>query len=194
MPIAEAIRSFRRARVFYFESRSTLAWPAKLALAFGMAAFTGLCAQLVIPLEPVPITGQVFGVLLAGALLGGGYGAMSQLIYVAAGSAGVPWFHRATSGFPGLTGGYLLGFAAAAYVVGTLTERHEGCRTLGGMVGAMSLGIAVILACGAAQFALVTGYDLRMTFAFAVAPFILIDLGKAVLAAAIARGMLPGPR
>ena len=194
MQLTEAITSYRRARVLYFEGRKNLAWPIKLAMAFGMAAFTGLCAQMVIPRYPVPITGQVFGVLLAGVLLGRSYGGISQLIYVAAGSAGVPWFHGANSGFPALTGGYLLGFVLAAWLVGALTERHAKLRTLPGMLCVMAPAIAIIHICGAAQLALVTGASARAAFEAGVAPFIVIDLLKAALAALLARAMLPGAR
>lgn len=194
MQLSDALTRVRRARGFYFTGRETLAWPLKLAMAFTMAAFTGLCAQLVIPLTPVPITGQVFGVLLAGLLLGGRFGAISQLLYIGVGCVGVPWFAGGRMGpgvLTGVTGGYLLGFVAAAYLVGALTQRFLRCRTLAGELLVMSAAILVIYTCGAAWVAAVTRSNLPTTLRLAVFPFVGVDLIKAVLAAAAARLILP---
>jgi len=99
-----------------------------VALVLGFACITALCAQISFWLGMVPITGQTFGVLLSGALLGSRRGALSQLSYLGIGATGIPyWF--ALGGPVGIarllgpTGGYLLGFVAAAFVVGLLAER-----------------------------------------------------------------------
>ncbi len=65
----------------------------KIILAFAMACFTGIAAQVRIPLPwtPVPISAQTFAVLLSGVLLGGWYGGLSQVFYIGAGVAGVPY-------------------------------------------------------------------------------------------------------
>jgi biotin transport system substrate-specific component len=79
-----------------------------------------------LPFTPVPITGQTFGVLLIGALLGSWLGAAAALAYWAEGVAGLPVFTNGNSGwayFTGATGGYIIGFVFAAYVVGWLSER-----------------------------------------------------------------------
>lgn len=91
------------------------------------AALTALCAQISIhvPPSPVPITGQTFGVVLAGASLGSVRGGASQLVYVLAGLA-LPIYAGGTHGWSilsGPTGGYLVGFVLAAYVLGRLSER-----------------------------------------------------------------------
>jgi len=98
------------------------------ALVAGFACLTALCAQISFWIGMVPVTGQTFGVLLAGALLGSRRGALSQLTYLAVGATGIPyWF--ALGGAPGVarllgpTAGYLIGFVAAAFVVGFLAER-----------------------------------------------------------------------
>src|SRR5437879_6122382 len=95
------------------------------ALIIGFSLFVALCAQVSIPLSfsPVPVTLQTLAVLLTGAALGSKRGALAMLAYLAEGSAHLPFFAGGASGFPLLTGGYLVGFVIAAYVVGWLCER-----------------------------------------------------------------------
>ncbi len=89
--------------------------------------FIALSAQITIklPFTTVPITGQTLGVLLTGAALGGRLGAVTLLLYVVVGSLGFPVYADGKSGaFWGLTsGGYLIGFVVAAWLVGMLAER-----------------------------------------------------------------------
>lgn len=76
--------------------------------------------------EPVPITGQTFAVLLTGVLLGARLGTAAVLAYLAAGVAGAPVFadwSRYYTTFAGATGGYLIGFLPAAFIVGWFAER-----------------------------------------------------------------------
>lgn len=98
------------------------------ALILGFACLTALLAQVSFWVGPVPITGQTFAVLLAGAILGSIRGALSQAAYLAIGATGIPfWF--ALGGPPGIarllgpTGGYLFGFVAAAFITGWLAEQ-----------------------------------------------------------------------
>jgi len=202
---AQALERYDRARTHAFRWRDGLSVQAKVGLALGMAALTGLMAQLRIPLPhtPVPVTGQVFAVLLSGALLGARYGALSQVLYVAIGAAGLPWFNglRAGSGvLLGVTGGYLLGFAPAALLIGLGADRLKAARRPVGMMLLMLLGVAVIYLCGAIQFyvvmrAAVPGLGLGATLSQAVVPFVGLDVAKALLAADIAAALLPkGPR
>src|SRR4030067_28708 len=107
-------------------SRTGLLWD--VVLVAGFACFTAAFAHISFWTGPVPVTGQTFAVLLAGALLGSHRGALSQLTYLAVGATGIPyWF--ALGGPPGIarlvgpTGGYLIGFVAVAFVVGWLAER-----------------------------------------------------------------------
>ncbi len=79
-----------------------------------------------LPFSPVPITGQTMAVLLVGALLGSRRGALAVLAYIAEGLAGLPVFAGGAAGLArlfGPTGGYLVGFVAAAFLVGWLAER-----------------------------------------------------------------------
>src|SRR5688572_14811783 len=91
-----------------------------------------LCAQVAIPLPftPVPVTGQTFAVLLIGAAFGSRLGAATVLAYIIEGAAGLPvWSPGATQGAARLmspTGGYIVGFLVAAFVVGLLVERGWG--------------------------------------------------------------------
>lgn len=119
-----------------------------LALVVGMSVLTGLAAQVAIPLpfSPVPVTGQTFAVLLAGALLGSRRGALSQVAYIAEGLVGMPVFaggHAGVTWALGPTGGYLVGFVAAALVVGWLAERGWDRRVLTAAL-AMAIGNVII--------------------------------------------------
>lgn len=148
------------------------------------AALTGLAAQLRLPLPgtPVPLTGQTFAVLVAGATLGPRRGLAAMLTYVAAGIAGVPWFAGGASGFPGPTGGYLVGFVAAAALVGALAARGAD-RTVDRAALAMLAGTLVIYAAGIAGLMLSLDVDAATAWRLGVAPFLAGDLLKLCLAA-----------
>jgi biotin transport system substrate-specific component len=122
-----------------------------------------VCAQISLPLQPVPITGQTLGVLLVGALLGSRRGVASLLVYLAEGLVGLPVFAGGTSAWspsvvPGVpviagpTAGYLLGFVLAAGLVGWLAERGWDRRVWSAAL-AMVVGNLVIYACGLAWLA-----------------------------------------
>jgi len=118
------------------------------ALMVGFALLTALAAQIRIPIPgtPIPITGQTFAVLLAGAALGSRIGAGSQVIYWAMGAIGLPVYANASGGWDaaiGATGGYLFGFIIAAAVVGYLAERGQD-RTIATAVPAFLAGNAII--------------------------------------------------
>ena len=109
-----------------------------------------LCAQIEIPLQPVPISGQTFGVLFIAALLGANRGAITIVSYLSMGALGLPVFAGGSAGlavFAGPTAGYLIGFVAAAYIVGFLSElgwdKHVFTATL-----SMVLGTLIIFAFG----------------------------------------------
>jgi biotin transport system substrate-specific component len=182
----------------------------ELTLITLFAALTAIGARVAIPLPftPVPVTLQVLFPLLAGLLLGSKRGALSQAEYVAAGLAGLPIFAKGGSGLVyllGPTGGYLLGFIAAAFVVGELAAKMraftKGFDTLRySTQGATSLaslgGVAVIYLCGALWFAAwlgVTGHlaptaCLTQAWKLGVLPFIAVDVAKALAVAAAAEG------
>jgi len=165
-------------------------------LSFFGACVTGLLAQIRLPLPgtPVPLTGQVLAVLICGAVLGSGYGAFSQVIYVALGVAGVPWFAGGACGFAilaGPTGGYLLGFVVAALFLGTLSERTAAAKTLHAQLKLMLMGVAVIWLFGLIHIVLALHVSLTTAFVWGVVPFIAADVIKAVLAALFTSAVLP---
>lgn len=109
------------------------------------------CAQIAIG-YPVPMTGQTFAVLMVAALLGARRGALCILTYLAEGLLGLPVFAQGKAGlaaFFGPTGGYLVGFVAAAYLVGTLAQRGWDRRSATAIL-MMLLGNVVLYACGLA--------------------------------------------
>lgn len=124
-----------------------------LLVVLGSAIVAGF-AQLTIQIDPVPITGQTFGVLLVGTALGSRRGGFALLAYIAEGLAGLPVFQNGNSawvpnrfGEPYITGstaGYLVGFVAAAFVVGWLAERYGADRAPWAAVLMLVVGNVVI--------------------------------------------------
>ena len=155
-----------------------------------IAALTAVAAQIMIPLpfSAVPITLQVFFPLLAGAVLGAGFGALSQVIYVLLGAIGLPVFAGGHSG-PGVligpTGGYLFGFIASAFVVGIIVGKGKG--TTARLAIAMISGIIAIYILGVVQLALVSRMSIPQAIIAGAVPFILPDLVKAAFAVVAAR-------
>ena len=115
------------------------------------AIITALSAQVAIPAKPVPFTLQTLVVLLSGAFLGSRNGAYSQLLYLSMGIIGLPVFAQipdAPLGFAriiGPTGGYLLAFPIAAFLVGFLIEKRKNYWSI---VASMFIGELVIVALG----------------------------------------------
>jgi biotin transport system substrate-specific component len=185
------------ARYAFFKWRYNLALVNKLGLALAMAFFTGLTAQIRIylPFSPVPITGQVFAVLLSGVICGGVFGSLSQLIYIGLGLAGIPWFAAASSSpgylFASPTGGYIIGFVIAPFIIGRYTDRSIGARTFFSQIKLMMLGVGVIYIPGATVLAMVMKFTFWQTLLKGVIPFILIDLVKAAIAASASSLILP---
>ncbi|USG99695.1 biotin transporter BioY [Thermococcus argininiproducens] len=151
------------------------------------AALTAVGAQIAIPLGTVPITLQVLFVLLSGFILGSRLGFLSQLIYLLMGSLGLPVFANLSGGFAyiyGPTGGYLIAFPLAAFLVGFLSERQE---TFLNYTLAMLLGILVIYLLGWFRLGIFMGGDFRKAFIVGVAPFVIIDLIKGGIATIVAK-------
>lgn len=136
----------------------------------GFALLTVALAQLRIslPFTPVPVTGQTFGVLLAGAILGARRGFLSQVAYLALGAAGLPVF--AGGSLVGPTAGYLWSFPAAALLLGWMVERGA-IRLTWSLVGALLVADACILTTGVLWLKLVTASSIREALLLGIVPF-----------------------
>ena len=157
-----------------------------LVVAFSL--LTALAAQVAVPLPftPVPITLQTFMVLLTGALLGRRLGALAMFAYLIEGAGGLPFFAFGHSGIAYLlfapTSGYLLSYPLAAFLTGWLAERGWDRKFLPA-AAAMALGSLVILAGG--WLGLLRFFSPATAFITGVAPFLVGDLIKLALAAAV---------
>ncbi|WP_339932721.1 biotin transporter BioY [uncultured Brevundimonas sp.] len=131
-------------------------WQTLIRRLFAVAGFAGLmalCAQVAVPMVPVPMTLQTFAVLLAGAVLGGGWGAVAVLIYLALAALGLPVLSDGAGGwqrFAGPTAGYLIAFPTAAFVAGSLARRP--------MFAAPAAGVALMIGAHLLILGLGTGW------------------------------------
>jgi biotin transport system substrate-specific component len=159
----------------------------------GFALLTWVGARLSVPLPgtPVPGTLQTLSVLLAGAFLGPWIGAASQAAYIFMGIAGLPVFALPGAGplyLLGPTGGYLVGFVAAAFTVGALLEKI-GRGPIVARAAAFVLGAAIIHAFGFAWLLVVLS-DTTRALGAGVLPFVLFDCAKIVVATGVHAGYL----
>jgi len=155
------------------------------------AALTGVGGLIAIPLPftPVPITLQIFFTFLAGAVLGKYLGALSQAIYLLLGVVGLPVFAKGSSGIGALlgpTGGYLMGFIPAAFLVGYLLERRDN-PPLGLIFLAMVLGLIAIYLPGVGWLMWVARMNLIKAFLLGVLPFLPGDAVKIVVGTLIVK-------
>jgi biotin transport system substrate-specific component len=157
-----------------------------VALVVAGALFIYLTAFIVVPHQPVPWTGQTFGVLFVGCALGFRRGLASVALYVLLGVVGLPFFAQGQGGLDvirGATGGYLIGSVVAGAIVGRLAELGWD-RHIGGAIGAMLIGSAVIYAIGLPWLKMVTGMSWPDAIAAGLTPFLLWDLATLLVAAA----------
>jgi biotin transport system substrate-specific component len=163
-----------------------------VALVVGFALLTALSAQIIIPLPftPVPITGQTFAVLLSGAVLGSTLGPASQILYFLLGAIGLPFYAGGERGWTtafGATGGYLIGFAVAAWIVGRLAELRQD-RSVITAIPAFLAGNVIIHLFGVPWLAYRLGVSWPEAVQLGTVPFIIGDLVKVVVAGLL----LPG--
>ncbi len=158
-----------------------------IALSLLFAGLTVVGANIVIPIQPVPITLQTLFVLLAGASIGLGWGSLSQAIYLGLGVAGVPVFASGAAGtavFGGPTAGYLLSFLVAPLVVGWLLRRSLSTAW---QVFAFVVGTAVIFLSGVTFLTLFITHDLGQALAVGLVPFLPGAIFKIIAAVSIHR-------
>ena len=156
-------------------------------VSFMALTVAGAYIRIPLPFTPVPITLQTFFVLLAGALLGKKLGSMSQAGYLLIGIFGVPVFTGGLYGFArlfGPTGGYLMGFVLAAYVIGKLLGKDNEA-SFAKIVAAMLVGLAILFTTGTIQLSIVMHIPLQKAVALGVLPFIPGDIIKLLAAATI---------
>jgi biotin transport system substrate-specific component len=168
-----------------------------------VTGLTAAAAQISFPLPftQVPFTFQPMVVLVGGLVLGSRLGFTSQVLYLMAGIAGLPVFAASATLPPGFlrllgpTGGYLMSYPIAAFVVGTLAERGFAKRYITSVV-AMLAGLLIIYTAGTlwlAYFArLASGgaaVGLATALATGVYPFVLADVVKLLAAAGITPGL-----
>ena len=163
-----------------------------LVFASLLAALMTAGAYISIPVGPVPIVLQNMFVFLAGLLLGGRWGLASVGVYLLAGACGLPVFAGGMGGISrivGPTGGSLIGYQPAVFVVGTISEKGAGRISMDIM--AMICGTFVLYACGASWLKILTGMTWSKSLAVGMLPFLIGDALKIAAAAAIARGLRP---
>ncbi len=164
-----------------------------LILAGVFAAVTAICAWLTIPLpfSLVPINLALLGVHLSGALLGWRYGLYSQLIYILLGAIGVPVFSGFSGGFgiiTGATGGYIIGYAVCALVVGIFAGKSTSTPRL---VAGMVIGVALCYTLGTIWYVHLTQVGAWAALISCVLPFLPGDAIKILLALVLTKRLKP---
>ncbi|MCB8817151.1 biotin transporter BioY [Desulfosporosinus shakirovi] len=160
----------------------------RMVYAAMFGALTAIGSLIVIPLQPLPITLQTLFTGLAGVLLGGYTGALSQIVYVLLGVIGLPVFAGGKAGLGtlmGPTGGYLIGFIVAAYIIGKIVEVRKA-PGFAWISLSLIVGNLVIYTLGVAQLSLVAHLSIPKALLAGVAPFLIGDLLKLVAATLIA--------
>ncbi|MCU0452640.1 MAG: biotin transporter BioY [Bacteroidetes bacterium] len=155
----------------------------------GMAVLTAIGAQIEIPHQPVPFTLQTLFVLLAGGLLGPRNGFLSMSAYLLAGLAGLPVFSQFGFGLVkilGPTGGYLLAFPVAAFVVGTLTARRT---EIWWTAVSLFAGLLIIFTLGTAHLGMTYARSWSEAFSAGFLIFSWWDVAKLVAATSILAGL-----
>jgi len=156
------------------------------------AAITAALGLIFIPVQPVPVTGQSMGPMLAGSLLGSKIGALSLIVFDLLVAAGAPILAGARGGLGiilGPTGGYILSWPIAAFVIGKIVER-SGRNSLAAYILANFLGgIAVVYAVGVPWLAAVQGLSIKTALIEGAVIFLPGDMVKVIMASVIARAV-----
>jgi biotin transport system substrate-specific component len=163
-----------------------------MVLASLMAALTAVGAYIYIPIGPVPVVLTNLFVFLAGLLLGSRWGLASVGIYLMLGAMGIPVFAGGKGGlvhFLGPTGGYLVGFAVAAWMMGFISERLRG--SIVHDVLSVSVGALAIYGVGIPWLKWMTGMSWSKSVWVGMVPFVVGDVLKASGAVVLARAIRP---
>lgn len=157
-----------------------------------LAALTTACALIAIPIGPVPIVLQNFFVFLTGLLMGPRWGLASVAVYLLAGACGLPVFSGGTGGiarFVGPTGGYLIGYLPAVFVIGRICEK--GRQRRGVDLLAVVCGALIVYACGIPWLKILTGMSWGKTVALGMLPFLPGDALKIAAVVPVALTLRP---
>lgn len=162
----------------------------KTAMCALFAALTAVFSQIAIPIGPVPINLATLAVFCAGALLGPSLGALSLAIYVIIGAAGAPVFSLFRGGIgilTGPTGGYIVGYIPAAFIVGLLIEKLNKSKKIYIYPAAMLCGMLTYFILGTAWFMFSTGTGFLGALMVCVVPFLPGDFLKIAVATMLAK-------
>ena len=206
MEFGTLMTRYDHARRNLFRWRYDLDFMNRSLLALGFACLTGLLAQFrfYMPFTPVPLTGQVFAVLLSAVLLGKNWGGISQGMYVGLGVAGVPWFASWGAGMAfllGPTGGYLIGFVVSAFFLGYIFDEHMNSRRYANVMGLMLFanfviiyGLGMLHLYAWMYFVTGTALGLWSILLMGAVPFVAGDLIKVSAAAVVSSALMPKER
>jgi len=174
--VADVFRPGDRARAILYDAIVVICGSLILCLSAQVKVY--------FPISPVPITGQTFAVLMLAALLGSRRGVLAMIAYLIEGASGLPVFAGGIglAALIGPTGGYLFGFIAVAYVVGRLAEMGWD-RRVSTTILAMLAGEFVLYTFGVCWLAIMA--DIRTALVIGLYPFIVGDILKIALAAAV---------
>ena len=160
-----------------------------------VSMFTAILAVLAyvavpLPFSPVPVTGQTFGIMLIGLLLGKKRGVMAVTLMLLLGAAGVPVFSGGRAGLSilvGPTGGYLFSWILSIVVIDALKSKIQGFK--GAVIASLVGGVIVVYAIGVPWLAISTGMSMGAAFIAGALPFLPGDLFKVAIAAITAARM-----
>lgn len=171
----------------------------KAALVLGGTLFIALAAQVSVPFYPVPVTLQTLAILIVGLTFGSRLGAVTLMTYLAQGAAGLPVFASgmATAALVGPTAGFLLGFVAMAWLAGLAVEKGIARGVISTCVVGLVLSAMIYVPGVAWPMAVAdlagisgswVGSSADVIWTYWVAPFLLGDAVKAVIAAIVVWG------
>lgn len=170
-------------------------WAKQAAIVVGASLFVALCAQVTLPLIPVPLTLQNFGVLLVGLVLGPRRAFVALLLYLAEGAAGLPVFNPAGLGgiaqLLGPTGGYLMAYPFVAGLAGVIMER--GRKTFGRAATAGLMAEVLLFAIGLSWLAIWAG-SFKKALLYGLYWFVFAEVIKVLTAAAVAVRLRRAPK
>ena len=164
----------------------------RVALVLGASALIAVAAQVSIRLGPVPMTLQTLAILVVGFALGARLAVATMLVYLAEGAMGLPVFANGGAGLlymSGPTGGFLLGFVLMAWIAGKTADLGLARNVVWAALAAL-LASAVIYVPGLVWPAAAMGVAWEQLWTGWMAPFLIGDAVKAVLAAVIVSGAM----